>query len=245
MFPAYKRKTYKFKSGYVEIEKLPADIIYRAPEKEKNITYIKKWKRPFDIFFSLCAIILTIPIMIPIAIAIKLTDGGKVLFKQKRPGLNGKQFYLYKFRTMCENNDHLLKEYLEKNPEAKEEWEKYRKLKSFDPRVTKIGRFLRKTSLDELPQFFNVLKGDMSIVGPRPYIKEEFEEYDIPLHIQKELLSVKPGITGYWQVSSRNEATFEERIKQDLKYIKNQSLLLDIKIILKTIKVMITCKGAH
>lgn len=201
------------------------------------------WKRPFDIGFSLFAITITLPIMIPIAIVIKLTDSGKIFFIQERPGLGGRKFKLLKFRTMYENNEEILKEYLEKNPKAKEEWEKYRKLKSYDPRVTPIGRFLRKTSLDELPQFFNILKGDMSVVGPRPYIESEFEEYKVPKNVVTKLLSVKPGITGLWQVESRNKATFKERIEQDLKYIDNKSFLLDLKIILKTIKVMITERG--
>ena len=203
------------------------------------------FKRFFDIAFSIFAIIITLPITIPIAIIIKLTDSGKIFFIQKRPGLNGKEFNLYKFKTMYENNDEILKEFLEKNPQAKEEWQKYRKLKIYDPRVTPIGKFLRKTSLDELPQFINVLKDDMSIVGPRPYIMLEFKEYNIPKEIVNKLLSVKPGVTGLWQVSSRNEATFEERIKQDLEYIENKSFLYDLKIVLKTIKVMITGKGAY
>jgi exopolysaccharide production protein ExoY len=128
------------------------------------------WKRLFDIGFSLFAITITLPVMIPIAIAIKLIDGGKIFFVQERPGLSGRKFKLLKFRTMYGNNDEILKKYLNENPKAREEWEKFRKLKSNDPRVTSIGKFLRKTSLDELPQFFNVLKGDMSVVGPRPYI---------------------------------------------------------------------------
>ncbi|SNR60664.1 sugar transferase [Desulfurobacterium atlanticum] len=203
------------------------------------------WKRPFDVVFSLFAILVTLPIMIPIAAAIKLTDGGSVFFKQKRPGLNGKEFFVYKFRTMYPNNEKILEEYLEKNPEAKKEWELYRKLKSYDPRVTPIGRFLRKYSLDELPQFLNVLKGDMSVVGPRPYIYKEFDDYKIPEDVRKKLLSVKPGVTGLWQVEGRNEATFEDRIKFDLKYVENLSFWKDIKIILKTIWVMLTGKGAY
>ncbi len=203
------------------------------------------FKRIFDIGFSICAIGVTLPITIPIAIIIKLTDGGKFFFIQKRPGLNGKEFCLYKFKTMHENNNKILKEFLGKNPQAKKEWQKYRKLKTYDPRVTPIGKFLRKTSLDELPQFINVLKGDMSVVGPRPYIMSEFEEYSIPKETVDKLLSVKPGVTGLWQVSSRNEVIFEERISLDLEYIKNQSFLLDLKIILKTIRVMITGKGAY
>ena len=202
-------------------------------------------KRLFDIGFSVFAIAVTLPITIPIALIIKLTDGGNIFFIQKRPGLNGKRFDLYKFKTMYENNNEILKEFLEKNPEAKKEWLTYRKLKTYDPRVTSVGRFLRKTSLDELPQFINVLKGDMSVVGPRPYIMSEFKDYNIPKEVVNKLLSVKPGVTGLWQVSLRNEATFEERIKQDLEYIKNQSFLMDLKIILQTIKVMATGKGAY
>ena len=202
-------------------------------------------KRIFDIYFSISALILLTPIFILISFLIKLTDKGPIFFKQIRPGLNGKPFTVYKFRTMYLNNGEILQEYLKKNPEAKEEWEKYRKLKTYDPRVTPIGRILRKFSLDELPQFFNVLKGDMSVVGPRPYIEKEFDEYKVPQEIRQKLLSVKPGITGLWQVEKRNEATFEERINLDLKYIENQSFWLDMKIILKTIWVMLTGKGAY
>ncbi len=203
------------------------------------------WKRPFDVVFSLFAILITLPIMILIAVVIKLTDGGSIFFRQKRPGLNGKEFFVYKFRTMYPNNEKILEEYLEKNPEAKKEWELYRKLKSYDPRVTPIGKFLRKYSLDELPQFFNVLKGDMSVVGPRPYICKEFDDYKIPESVRKKLLSVKPGVTGLWQVEGRNEATFEDRVKLDLKYIESLSFWGDVKIILKTIWVMLTGRGAY
>jgi len=212
---------------------------------KENFYRLPWWKRPSDFIFSLLVIIVTLPIFFIIVLLIKLTDKGPILFKQIRPGLNGKPFTVYKFRTMYLNNEEILQEYLEKNPKAREEWEKYRKLKTYDPRVTPIGKILRKFSLDELPQFFNVLKGDMSVVGPRPYIEKEFDEYQIPQEIRKKILSVKPGITGLWQVKKRNEATFEERIKMDLEYIENPSFLLDLKIILKTIWVMFTGKGAY
>ncbi|WP_457568690.1 sugar transferase [Desulfurobacterium sp.] len=212
---------------------------------KNEIAKIPWWKRPFDIFFSTLAITLTFPLMVAIAIIIKLTDGGCVLFVQERPGLNGKLFKLYKFRTMYPDNEKILTEFLTKNPEAAKEWKIYRKLRGYDPRVTSIGKFLRKTSLDELPQFFNILKGDMSVVGPRPYILNEFKEYKIPESLVKKLLSVKPGITGLWQVEGRNQMTFKERIQLDLKYIENLSFINDIKIIMKTIKVMFTGKGAY
>jgi len=203
------------------------------------------WKRPFDIIFASIILILTFPLLLIIGFLIKVTDKGPILFKQTRPGLNGKPFTIYKFRTMYLNNEKILHEYLNKNPKAKEEWEKYRKLKTYDPRVTPIGKFLRKFSLDELPQFFNVLKGDMSVVGPRPYIEKEFDEYKVPKELKEKILSVKPGITGLWQVEKRNEATFEERIKLDLKYIENISFFQDMQIIIKTILVMLTRKGAY
>ena len=208
----------------------------------KNGT-IPRWKRPFDIAFSFIAILTTFPLMFFVAMLIKFSDGGEILYKQKRPGLNGKSFTLYKFRTMYPANDKILREFLKRNPEAKNEWELYRKLKSYDPRVTPIGRFLRKYSLDELPQFFNVLKGDMSVVGPRPYLWEEFREYKIPERTIKKLLSVKPGLTGLWQVDKRNKATFQNRINIDLKYIDNMSLWIDLKIVLKTLWIILIGNG--
>ena len=202
-------------------------------------------KRLFDIVFSTIVLVLLFPLFLIIGLIIKLTDKGSVFFVQERLGLNGKIFKVYKFRTMYPNNEEILNNFIQKNPRAKEEWQKYRKLKTYDPRVTLIGKFLRKTSLDELPQFINVLKGDMSVVGPRPYIYKEFEEYNIPQETIKKILSVKPGITGLWQVTLRNDASFKERIKLDEEYIKNQSFIYDLRIILKTIKVMLTGKGAY
>jgi len=199
-------------------------------------------KRFFDIAFSIFAIVVTLPITIPIAIIIKLTDGGNIIYSHERVGKNGKKFNVLKFRSMYVDADEKLKEILKTDQKAKEEWEKSFKLKN-DPRITPIGKFLRKTSLDELPQFINVLKGDMSVVGPRPVVEEELVKY----YKEKAKLykSVKPGITGYWQVEGRSDTDYDERIKMDEYYIKNQSFLLDLKIILKTIKVMITGKGAY
>ena len=201
------------------------------------------WKRPFDLIFSLLALLLLGPIMLFIAILIKITDRGPVFYTHERVGYKGKKIKVLKFRSMYPDADKRLKEILEKDPKAKEEWEKTFKLKN-DPRVTPIGKFLRKTSLDELPQFFNVLKGDMSIVGPRPVVEEELKKYyKEKAEIYK---SVKPGITGYWQVEGRSDVEdYEERVQMDEWYVKNQSFWLDIKIILKTIKVMLTGKGAY
>jgi Undecaprenyl-phosphate galactose phosphotransferase WbaP len=199
-------------------------------------------KRIFDVIFSIFAIIITLPITIPIAIIIKLTDGGNIIYGHERIGKNGKKFKVLKFRSMYMDADKKLKEILENDPSAREEWEKSFKLKN-DPRITPIGKFLRKTSLDELPQFINVLKGEMSVVGPRPVTEEELKRF----YKEKAIIyeKVKPGVTGYWQVEGRSDTNYEERIAMDEWYVKNQSFWLDLKIILKTIKVMITGKGAY
>jgi len=172
---------------------------------------------------------------------IKKDSKGKVLFKQKRLGKNGKLFSCYKYRTMYEDNEKMLEEYLEQNPEEIKYYDKYHKYKN-DPRITKIGKILRKTSLDELPQFFNVIRGDMNLIGPRPYMENEVYK------IQKEHLeiigNVKPGITGFWQVSGRNHLSFFQRTQLDIWYIQNWSLWIDFVIFLKTIKVVLFKVGA-
>jgi len=199
-------------------------------------------KRIFDVIFSICVIIITLPITVSIAIIIKLTDGGNIIYGHERVGKNGKKFKVLKFRSMYMDADKKLKEILENDSRAREEWEQNFKLKN-DPRVTPIGKFLRKTSLDELPQFINVLKGEMSVVGPRPVTEEELKNF----YKEKAIIyeKVKPGVTGYWQVEGRSDTNYEERIAMDEWYVKNQSFWLDLKIILKTIKVMITGKGAY
>jgi len=167
---------------------------------------------------------------------------GKVLFTQKRLGLNGKEFEVYKFRTMVPDAEAKLEELLERDEEARKEFEKDFKLKN-DPRIIPvIGSFLRKSSLDELPQFFNSLKGEMAIVGPRPIVRLELKMYG---EYSKKFLSVKPGITGLWQVSGRNNIDYEERVALDMEYIDNKSLFRDINIIFKTVKVMIFRAGAY
>ena len=199
-------------------------------------------KRSFDLLLSLLMLPFLLPIMGLIAFFIKLDSPGSVLFVQERLGRNGNVFRCYKFRTMYENSDELLRDFLEDNPELKTEWDRYKKLKGYDPRVTKIGKFLRKTSLDELPQIFNVLKGDMSLVGPRPYLPREKE--DMEGYIDT-ILMTRPGITGLWQISGRNELTFEDRLKLDTWYVLNWSLWLDVVILFKTIKVVFKREGAY
>ncbi len=189
-------------------------------------------KRIIDIVASLIGIILLLPIFIIIAIIIKLEDPkGKVFFSQIRNGKDGKEFNMYKFRSMVHNAEELLEELKEQNEMDGPVF----KIKE-DPRITKVGKFIRKTSIDELPQLFNVLLGDMSLVGPRPPIPREVAQYN---DYQLQRLLVKPGITCYWQISGRNNIDFDEWVELDLKYIRERSLLNDIKIIFKTLPVLL------
>lgn len=176
-----------------------------------------------------------------ISILIKLDSKGPVLFKQKRYGKDARPFSCYKYRTMYIENDQILKEYLDKNPNEVEHYDIYCKYKN-DPRITKVGNFLRKTSLDEFPQFYNILRGDMNLIGPRPYMLDEKEKIG-KIH-EEVILEVKPGITGLWQVSGRNELTFKQRVELDKWYIQNWSLWLDFVIFVKTIKVLLSKVGA-
>ena len=199
---------------------------------EINKKIYKIIKRIIDIIGALVGCVLLIPLTICIWIAnIIAKDNGPVFYMQKRIGKNGKVFTMYKFRSMVVNADKKLKRYLLDNPEANEEFKTYRKLKD-DPRITKVGKFIRKTSLDEFPQFINVLKGDMSLVGPRPYLPREKRAMK---KAYKEITKVKPGLTGPWQVNGRSEISLEDRIKMDIEYIQNEGALNDIKFLLETI----------
>jgi exopolysaccharide production protein ExoY len=199
-------------------------------------------KRLFDLTFTLAVLICGAPIFLIIALLIKLTSPGPVLYKQQRIGQYGAPIFCYKFRSMYKNADKKLKELLASNPKLQEEWNTYYKLKT-DPRITPLGNFLRKTSLDELPQFFNVLLGDLSIVGPRPVTEHEIKTY------YKDraslILSVRPGITGLWQTSGRSHLSFDERLILEERYVKERSFILDLKLIAKTIPAMLHSKGAY
>ncbi len=195
-------------------------------------------KRCFDVFASIVSIIVFSPLFLIVAICIK-SDGGNVIYKAKRMGKDGEIIDVYKFRSMCMNADNIQ---LSLSDEDREAYEKEYKLSS-DPRITKIGKIIRKTSIDELPQFFNVLKGNMSIVGPRPILEDEADLYGDG----KELLfKVKPGITGLWQVSGRNNVTYESGKRQELelRYVAERSLKMDIKILFLTIGTVLGMKGA-
>ena len=199
-------------------------------------------KKVIDILAGIFGTILLIPVTIIVWLVrlIKHENDGPLFFEQLRIGKNGKQFRLYKFRTMVMNADEKLYKYLEENEEARKEYKKYKKLKD-DPRITKLGAFLRKTSLDEFPQFINILKGDMSLVGPRPYLyREKIDMGDY----YDQIVNVKPGITGYWQVNGRNDVDFEERTYLDTYYIEHRGIIMDIKIILKTILKIFKREGA-
>ena len=199
-------------------------------------------KRIFDIVATICGGILISPILLAIAIWVYHDSPGPVIFKNKRIGLNGEEFNCYKFRSMYMNNKEILEKHLAEHPELQKEWNTYRKLREEDPRITPVGKILRKYSLDELPQLLNVLKGDMSLVGPRPYLPEE-----IPMMEERSsiILMAKPGITGYWQVSGRNDVTFNERVNMESWYVYNWTLWIDFVILWKTFKVVLMHDGAY
>lgn len=195
------------------------------------------FKRVFDLLVSIIGLIFLSPLFIIIAILIKKEDKGPVFFKHKRIGKNGTTLYIYKFRTMVTNAEELLKTLTK---EQKEEYEKNYKLDN-DFRITKIGNILRKTSLDELPQLLNIIKGEMSLIGPRPIVEEELKKYG---KNKKKFLSVTPGLTGWWACSGRSNTSYKERIKLELYYVDNLSLWLDIKCFFKTIIAVLKERGA-
>ena len=195
-------------------------------------------KRILNLLCSFVGVIVLSPFFLIISIFIKVTSKGPVFFVHERVGLNGKKFKLIKFRTMVNNAEEMIASF---SPEQKKEWEENYKLKD-DPRITKIGKFLRRTSLDELPQLINILKGDMSIVGPRPVVDEELNWYGDK---KDKLLSVKPGLTGWWAVNGRSNVPYPERCDLELYYVDHISFALDVKIILKTLGAIIKKDGAR
>jgi undecaprenyl-phosphate galactose phosphotransferase len=198
-------------------------------------------KRIFDLLAASLIIIAVSPVLAYLSWKIKSEDGGKIFFAQERVGYNGKTFRCFKFRSMVHDAEAKLSEYLETNPEIAAEYSRNFKLRN-DPRVTRTGRLLRATSLDELPQLFNVLLGQMSLVGPRPLLAREINRYGDGINLYAQ---VKPGITGLWQVSGRSETTFADRADLDAWYVKNWSLWYDIVILLRTIKVVLSKGGAY
>jgi exopolysaccharide production protein ExoY len=203
----------------------------------------KQLKRGFDLIFSISCLLIGFPFYLLIALGILYSSPGKIFYSHIRIGKGGKSFRCYKFRTMYKNADQRLQEILNSNSDLKKEWESCYKLKQ-DPRVTPFGRFLRKTSLDELPQFWNVIKGDLSVVGPRAVVQEELDKFFGPK--AQKILSIRPGLTGLWQISGRSDIhCYQKRIELDEYYVDHYSLLLDLKLIVKTIPSMICAKGAY
>lgn len=197
-------------------------------------------KRAVDIMGAVIVCLVFSPLMLVIALFMR-REGGPLIYRHRRIGHNGKVFECLKFRTMVPNAEQALRDLLERSPDLKAEWLRDHKLRN-DPRVTSVGRFLRRTSLDELPQLWNVIRGEMSLVGPRPVVREELMRYGRNLRIY---LSAKPGITGLWQVMGRNDTDYRRRVAMDVCYVRNQNLLLDLYILLKTTRVVLGGGGAY
>jgi len=226
-------------------ENIAQDISSIYTKKYKEILTERKTykviKRIIDVIGAIVGSLILIPLILGIAIAkIILKDKGPMIYTQNRIGKNGKIFKMYKFRSMVVGADEALKKYLEENAEAREEYRINKKLKD-DPRVTKIGKFIRKTSIDEFPQFINVLKGDMSLVGPRPYLEREIPDIG---NYYPYIVAAKPGITGLWQVSGRNDVTFNARLELDKEYYEKRNTMLDLKILIKTALKVFDREGA-
>lgn len=219
----------------ISINSVDSSISIGQATKEST-TYLMI-KRLFDIISGLIGIIVLSPVIIAVGIAVKIDSPGKVVFGHERIGKNGKKIKVYKFRSMYENSQEIFESFTE---EQKKEYYINFKLDN-DPRITKVGNFLRRTSLDELPQLINIIRGDMSVVGPRPIVDKEVEKYGS--YFEK-FISVMPGLTGYWQANGRSDTTYDERVQMDMYYIDNRSLLMDIKVIFKTFISVIKKEGA-
>ncbi len=217
------------------------NILEQKQHKTFNEVTYSFLKRTIDITASAAALLLLSPVFLATTLAIRKDSDGPAMFTQKRIGKDGKLFEIYKFRTMVPDADKKLFELLEQDEKAREEYKINKKLKN-DPRITKVGNFLRKTSIDELPQLINVLKGDMSLVGPRPYLPREIDDmgkyYDT-------IVESKPGITGLWQVSGRSNTTFEERLEFDMKYNEEKGFMYDMGLLTKTVGTVLKKDGAE
>ncbi|HML28747.1 MAG TPA: sugar transferase [Hyphomicrobium sp.] len=208
------------------------------PEKIRPVGGLSK--RVFDVVIASAALFLLAPLLLALAGAIKLLNGGDVIYRHRRVGFSGKYFSCLKFRTMVPNGDEVLRRHLDTNPAAAEEWRRTRKL-SRDPRITLLGYFLRKTSLDELPQLINILRGEMSCVGPRPIVADELHFYG---DYAVDYFRARPGVTGLWQVSGRSLATYEERVNYDLQYVRDWTLMADFLILARTIPAVLNTRQA-
>jgi Undecaprenyl-phosphate galactose phosphotransferase WbaP len=195
----------------------------------------------FDVVVCAIGMVVAIPLGILFAVLIMVTSRGSPIYGHERIGRAGRRFTVWKFRTMVKDADRVLERHLDEHPELRQEWEQEHKLRN-DPRVTAVGRFLRATSLDELPQFWNVIRGEMSLVGPRPIVEAEVFRYRDMFDLY---LQVRPGISGLWQVSGRSDTTYDERVALDVAYVRNWSVWLDVWILLRTVRAVIRGKGAY
>lgn len=215
-------------------------VIVQEEKKQEQLTQKTGYlvaKRIFDLVSATMLFLLIWPVFILLAAAIKIDSPGPVYFKHRRIGMHGEPLDLYKFRSMVTNAEDLIQEF---TPEQKKEWEENFKLEH-DPRITKMGKFLRKTSLDELPQLLNIIQGNLSVVGPRPVIQDELEKYG---DNQEKFLSAKPGLTGYWQAYARSDVDYDKRMEMELYYIDHASFWWDLKIIFATVGAVLKGKGA-
>ncbi len=198
-------------------------------------------KRAIDFVVASFLLIVFLPLYVAVAAGVRLSSSGPIFYSQRRVGFGGREIFVYKFRSMRVDADEVLNTFLDSDAEAMKEWRTYHKLRH-DPRITTFGHFIRRTSLDELPQFWNVVRGDMSLVGPRPVTAAEKDRYG---HFWVEYCAVRPGISGLWQVSGRSRLSYHSRVQLDAKYVNHWSIWLDFKILLKTISVVIARDGSH
>ena len=218
----------------IAILKIPTKSYRKRLERPETYKFVKRF---FDIVLASIGMIVLSPIFLIISLAIKLESKGPIFFKHTRIGKDGKIIKIYKFRSLVNNAEDMIKEF---TPEQMKEYKENYKLTN-DPRITKVGKFLRKTSLDELPQLINIIKGDLSIIGPRPVVSDELKKYGTNT---RKILSVTPGLTGYWAANGRSCTSYEQRMQMELFYIDNLSLKMDIKVFFKTIEAVIKREGA-
>lgn len=250
--PKHQSSARAAQSGSVKYSSFGRDRLYQVGEevqkascrsdRDRVILWIYQVvKRAIDMTLAAATLAVLSPLLLIIAAVIKLSDGGSVLYRQERIGLLGKRFVCLKFRSMMSDAESALERHLAMNPKAREEWQNHQKLED-DPRITWLGRFLRQSSLDELPQLLNIIAGDMSLVGPRPITAIELDRYEERVGYY---LAVKPGLTGLWQISGRSNRTYEERVDLDVRYAVTHSLWLDFIIMLKTVPAVISQRGSY
>ncbi len=211
------------------------------PEEDESPPIGGTFKRFFDITAALAGLTVISPLFLMLILLVKFSDGGKVFYGHRRIGRSGRVFHCLKFRTMVEDGDAVLAAYLARNPQEREEWLATRKLQN-DPRVTRVCAVLRKLSLDELPQIFNILRGEMSFVGPRPVVRDELKMYGTSASFY---LKSRPGLTGLWQVSGRNDVSYQARVAFDRHYVENWSFVFDLKILIRTVPAVFSSRGSY